>query len=274
MEKVVYPLLVTDRLLDLERQMSGPDASSASARRGWVFANALSFLEGGYYGDGQDEVARESGWHRRGAVFGMRRAGSSANPTWPWYVPIAGSISREELVEGFRIEPKTAAVLDPAGKPFVAGGSGDAEDMSSPCSRARADARADSPASTRLIELLALPIAADDRAGIERRVGELTTLFTSLDPGQRSALRADASPTPATRSVASSTASSTTRPAGASAPCSTGLHRRRHLHPRRRRRPRRTRAGAASTVRSPCWRHGSGSCSPSSTGSTRRGSPP
>jgi hypothetical protein len=189
LEKIVYPLLVADRVLDLERQMSPATATRSGALRGWVLANVLSFLEGGHYGTAQDEVERESQFHRRGALLGLERAGARPDRTFLWYVPGAGSISKEELGMGFRIEFKTAAVLDSSGQPLRRTGEESAEEASSFCAQARAQARGTDPASIRLVELLKEPLASHDFAGIERRVRELTGLLTALDPQQKAALR-------------------------------------------------------------------------------------
>jgi hypothetical protein len=118
--RAVYPVLVGDRLLDVEQQMSDPSQRGVPAYRGWALANVLSFLEGGYYGKSQAEVGRESGWHRQGAVFGIRRAGGAPSKAWPWYVPLAQSISNEDLLGGFSLMQKTAEVLDPSGQAYVA----------------------------------------------------------------------------------------------------------------------------------------------------------
>ncbi|MVT55299.1 hypothetical protein GPL17_33240 [Bradyrhizobium yuanmingense] len=111
-----YPLLVADRVLDLERQMSNPDLVALPGYRGWVLANVMSFLEGGHYGAAQDEVARESRFHLRGAVAGLRTRGIKPGKNWVWYVPGAKSLSQQELAFGFQLQFKTAEALDATGQ--------------------------------------------------------------------------------------------------------------------------------------------------------------
>jgi len=83
----------------------------APARRAWVWANALSFIEGSVFGSEtrradpslpptaaeQADVQRESEVHLRGLLFGL----NLANPgftledgfnDWRWYVPVAGTL--------------------------------------------------------------------------------------------------------------------------------------------------------------------------------------
>lgn len=107
-----------DRLLDLESQMSNPDLVDAPGYRGWVLANVLSFLEGGHYGNKQEDVARESRFHLRGALAGLRTAGIKAGKSWVWYVPGAKSLSKQDLAFGFQLQYKTAEVLDASGQRF------------------------------------------------------------------------------------------------------------------------------------------------------------
>lgn len=113
-----YPLLVRDRVLDLESQMSNPDFVDVPGYRGWVLANVLSFLEGGHYGEKQEDVARESRFHLRGALAGLRTAGIKPGKYWVWYVPGAKSISKQDLVHGFQLQYKMAGVLDASGQRF------------------------------------------------------------------------------------------------------------------------------------------------------------
>ena len=126
LEGIVYPLFVADRVYDLERQMDS--GHTGAAHRGWVLANVLSFLEGAHYGETQQEVDRESRSHLGGAVAGLARAGARPSTAWPWYVPTAGSVSREELLTGFDIQRKTAAALDASGSAYRGAATG-AEDI-------------------------------------------------------------------------------------------------------------------------------------------------
>lgn len=105
-----------DRLLDLQRQMSNPSLRGVHAFRGWILANALSFLEGGYYGEKQEDVARESRVHLRGAMFGLQQVASAPGKNWPWYVPGANSISRDELASASNSSPKLPRFSTRAGK--------------------------------------------------------------------------------------------------------------------------------------------------------------
>jgi subtilisin family serine protease len=117
----VYRGLVSDRVADLEKQMTDPALTAVPGYRGWVLANVLGFLEGGYYGKqfaaDQADVLRESKVHVRGAVFGLRTIGGSPGKTWRWYVPAAGSLSDADLATGFELKGKTAQVWGPDAKP-------------------------------------------------------------------------------------------------------------------------------------------------------------
>lgn len=67
---------------------------------GWRLANAISFTEGGYYGqdysgtqaEADAEVLREAQIHRQGALLGLQTAGVTPGNDWSWHVPIAGSL--------------------------------------------------------------------------------------------------------------------------------------------------------------------------------------
>jgi len=114
----LYPIVVTERLLDLERQMTNPDLVSEPGYRGWLMANAVSFLEGGFYGESQEDVARESRRHIRGAVFGLKAAGARPDRLWVWLVPAARSLTQADLVNGFLLQYKTVEGLDASGQKF------------------------------------------------------------------------------------------------------------------------------------------------------------
>ncbi|MFC5176558.1 hypothetical protein [Nocardioides taihuensis] len=96
--------------------------------RGWVLANALSFLEGGHYGSdyvsGQSDVQRESRVHLRGAAFGLQVIGARPGKTWSWRVPVAGSLSKVDLATGYRVAHKTWQVWGADGRPRVATATG------------------------------------------------------------------------------------------------------------------------------------------------------
>ena len=123
-ERIAYPILLRDALSALTRQMSVAPSAATAGHTGWVFANGLSFLEGAFYGKSQQEVARESRTHLRGAIFGVKRAGEVPHPSWRWFVPKAGSVGKLSLVSGFSLADKTAEVLSasPAPKAAVAAG--------------------------------------------------------------------------------------------------------------------------------------------------------
>ncbi|KGN39946.1 S8 family serine peptidase [Knoellia aerolata] len=118
---VVYRGLMADRIMDLERQMTDATLRPVPGYRGWVLANVLSFLEGGHYGKdfstGQDDVARESKVHLRGAAFGLSTVAGKPGPSWRWYVPKAGSLSDTDLALGFSLPARTAEVWGPDAKP-------------------------------------------------------------------------------------------------------------------------------------------------------------
>ncbi len=118
---VVYRGLVADRVADLERQMTVSTLRTVPGYRGWVLANVLSFLEGGYYGKDyvkdQSDVDRESHAQLRGAAFGLGTTGGTPGRAWRWYVPVAGSLSDADLAVGFGLLEKTFAVWGPDAKP-------------------------------------------------------------------------------------------------------------------------------------------------------------
>jgi subtilisin family serine protease len=191
--RIAYPALVADRVLDVEGQMTDSSLHRFPGYRGWVLANVLSFLEGGYYGGDQVEVSRESRGHLRGAVFGLRQARVKPGTNWRWYVPRGGSISQDELLTGFSLTSKTAEVLLPTGRPAsriksAAGESQESNGRPTFCERARAEARSHDRASAQLIELLKLPIGASEQGRLARRVRALMTLFASLNRDQKVAL--------------------------------------------------------------------------------------
>jgi hypothetical protein len=116
-----YALLLATALADLESQLTAPAFRGAPGYRGWVLANAISFLEGGFYGeDDQARVSAESRSHLRGALFGLRAGGFAANPAWRWYVPVRRSVSTDDLITGFSVRPRTFEVLDPQGRRVAA----------------------------------------------------------------------------------------------------------------------------------------------------------
>jgi LAS superfamily LD-carboxypeptidase LdcB len=124
-ERIAYPILLRDALGRLRHQLSDPVGAVTAGYSGWVLANVLSFLEGAFYGKSQQEVARESRIHLRGAIFGVERARGTLGPTWRWFVPKAGSVREIDLVTGFTLSTKTAEVLPASGAaPAAAVGAG------------------------------------------------------------------------------------------------------------------------------------------------------
>ena len=71
--------------------------TTSAAYEGWLLANAMSFLEGGHYGQTQAEVNAESDIHIQGASGGLEPAGRIPEENWQWYVPRAGSILPSDL---------------------------------------------------------------------------------------------------------------------------------------------------------------------------------
>ncbi len=126
---VAYRALLSDRMAELAGAMTDSALAGVPTYRGWVRANAISFLEGGFYGkdytQDQGDVARESRVHLRGAVFGLRTVGGAPGSTWRWYVPKAGSISQTDLAFGVDLRASTAEVLRPDGTAGTAGAGGD-----------------------------------------------------------------------------------------------------------------------------------------------------
>ncbi len=70
---------------------------SSAAYESWLIANAMSFLEGGAYGQDQSEVNRESDIHIQGASGALATQSRIPEDNWRWYVPRAGGISPQDL---------------------------------------------------------------------------------------------------------------------------------------------------------------------------------
>jgi hypothetical protein len=90
---------VVGRVVNALRDSS---VTSSAAYEGWLLANAMSFLEGGFYGQTQAEVDAESDIHIQGASGGLKLKGRIPEENWRWYVPRAGSISLADL-SNFRL---------------------------------------------------------------------------------------------------------------------------------------------------------------------------
>ena len=112
-----YAALLANAMAELEAQLTSSVFRGAPGYRGLVLANAISFLEGGFYGeDDQGRVSAESRSHLRGAIFGLRAGGFAPSPAWRWLVPVTKSVSMEDLVTGFSVRPRTYEVLDMNGR--------------------------------------------------------------------------------------------------------------------------------------------------------------
>lgn len=109
-------------------KMKDSSIPSSKAYTAWLNANALSFLEGVYWGHSQNEVNGESRVHVKGASMGIKSAGQKVNRKWKWYVPICKGFlipnkSKEDsILESFArvtkegIKPYTYEVWDIDGK--------------------------------------------------------------------------------------------------------------------------------------------------------------
>jgi hypothetical protein len=121
------------------------DIRDSSVVAGWTYANTLSFLEGGVYGQdyadspeaAQAETLRESNLHREGALFGLELAGTTPPDGLVWYVPTAGSVEMPDGVGGALdvltgnvgtdLESDTNVILNPDGTTFEPAEDGDVE---------------------------------------------------------------------------------------------------------------------------------------------------
>ena len=70
----------------------------------WLWANALSFVEGGIFGasrgndmtEALEDVIHESGVHRKGCLFGLALAGRTHHPSYlHWWVPKPGFVATQ-----------------------------------------------------------------------------------------------------------------------------------------------------------------------------------
>jgi subtilisin family serine protease len=94
-------------------KMKDSTIGPTSSYKGWLWANALSFLEGAYYGESQEAVKRESHLHLAGAVFGILQAGGSIDKSWRWHVPKASSISKwDYAIWGIDFKQTIHQILD------------------------------------------------------------------------------------------------------------------------------------------------------------------
>lgn len=112
-----YYHVVGNAVEDTLGQMRDSDIGESDAYRGWRWANALSYLEGAYYGGDyngtQEEAGRESRIHMQGAIFGLRLAGFE--PQWRWFVPVIESAGPT----GVNVSEGTSEIIEP---PLESGG--------------------------------------------------------------------------------------------------------------------------------------------------------
>ncbi len=81
-----------------------PFYSMNSYDAAWLWANALSFVEGGIFGanrgddmtEALEDVTHESGVHRKGCLYGLRLAGRTHHPGHlHWWVPTPGFLAEQ-----------------------------------------------------------------------------------------------------------------------------------------------------------------------------------
>ncbi len=108
-----YQGLVTSQMGELEAQMQQGNMLGLPGYRGWLLANCVSFLEGGFvrYAKSQADVDRESRIHIQGAFAGLHGAGVKPDSRWVWHIPKSRSISAVDLLSGFSLKEKTKQVL-------------------------------------------------------------------------------------------------------------------------------------------------------------------
>ncbi len=93
-----YVDIVGDEVENLVVQMQQRSGiESSNAYDGWLWANSLSFLEGGVYGSDQSSVNQETQVHIQGALYGLSLAGTSPSDGWQWLVPESSAIGKPNL---------------------------------------------------------------------------------------------------------------------------------------------------------------------------------
>jgi hypothetical protein len=106
-----------DNVVYVSEQMKDASVTLTNEYKGWLWANALSFLEGAHYGESMDDVKRESAVHLSGTVFGILQAGGSIDRSWQWRVPIPKTIGKLDALTGYyNIMQHTYRILDTKGK--------------------------------------------------------------------------------------------------------------------------------------------------------------
>jgi hypothetical protein len=79
---------------NVEQVPEVPFVSMTRYEAAWRWANALSFVEGGIFG--QEDVTDESGVHRKGCLYGVRLAGMTHHPGHlHWWVPTPGQLGKD-----------------------------------------------------------------------------------------------------------------------------------------------------------------------------------
>jgi hypothetical protein len=109
-----YSNIVYGVVTDVQRSMRDGAVAASPAYDGWLWANSLSFLEGGRYGGAQDDVVRESTVHRRGAAFGVLKVGS-LGAGWTWRIPLKDTIAESAALTGVDVAASTYQIVDTAG---------------------------------------------------------------------------------------------------------------------------------------------------------------
>ena len=110
-----YASQIAGAISDLSGEMlSEHGGSDSNEFRGWRWANCLSYLEGGFYGDSQKETTRESKIHRKGAYFGLQKSGVRIPDSWRWYISKPKSLSYTNMRAD--LDDETSLILDSNGK--------------------------------------------------------------------------------------------------------------------------------------------------------------
>jgi hypothetical protein len=71
--------------------MMDPAMELTPAYRGWLWANAMSFLECANHSRNQPAARAAALTSLRGVHFGMREAEQPIRDGWRWHVPLAGA---------------------------------------------------------------------------------------------------------------------------------------------------------------------------------------
>ena len=81
-------------MLHVEQRPEVPLTSMDRYDAAWRWANALSFVEGGIYGE--SDTTQECDVHRKGCLYGLRLAGETHHPGYlHWWVPRPGQLETD-----------------------------------------------------------------------------------------------------------------------------------------------------------------------------------